>query len=56
VVLGFGFVPKSPSLMVSIARAVPREALSANVSETATPVKITVEGDGVVSHALVYQS
>ena len=31
-------------------------ALSDNVSETATPVKFTVEGDGVVSHVSFYQS
>jgi hypothetical protein len=33
-----------------------RVALSDNVSETTTPVKFTVEGDGVVSHVSFYQS
>jgi hypothetical protein len=32
------------------------QALSANMSETATPVQFTVEGDGVVAHVSVYQS
>jgi len=31
-------------------------SLSDNVSETTTPVKFTVEGDGVVSHVSFYQS
>ena len=34
----------------------PDPALSDNVSETTTPVKFTVEGDGVVSHVSFYQS
>ena len=33
-----------------------RGTLSDNVSETTTPVKFTVEGDGVVSHVSFYQS
>jgi hypothetical protein len=33
-----------------------RSSLSANMSETATPVQFTVEGDGVVAHVSVYQS
>ncbi len=53
--VGFGSSIRSPRRLLNCAtrRGV---ALSDNVSETTTPVKFTVEGDGVVSHVSFYQS